>query len=137
MSDNNEKEILKAYEEYLAYFLDNDMDVWDLLKAAFPAGTVSGAPKIRAMQLINELEPHSRGPYSGVYGSMDLNGALNTAITIRTMIVSPDKKHFSNVQVQSGAGVVADSIPSHEFQETINKAKGMFNALGCLERSDK
>ena len=69
--------------------LADDHDVWDLLMASFPAGTVSGAPKIRAMQLINALEPDARGPYSGVYGSVDLAGALNTAITIRTMVVSP------------------------------------------------
>merc|ERR1712164_97351 len=67
--------------------LKNGKDVWDLLMASFPAGTVSGAPKIRAMQLINQLEKQRRGPYSGIYGSMDLNGALNTAITIRTMVV--------------------------------------------------
>ncbi len=116
--------------------LREDKDVWDLLMAAFPAGTVSGAPKIRAMQLINELETQPRGPYSGVYGSMDLNGALNTAITIRTMVVSSHSNNISNVQVQAGAGVVADSIPANEFQETMNKAKGLLTALGCLERFD-
>jgi len=115
--------------------LAKDMDVWDLLQASFPAGTVSGAPKIRAMQLINQLEPDVRGPYSGVYGSLDLNGALNTAITIRTMIVSPESDNLWNVQVQAGAGVVADSIPENEYQETINKAKGMLTALACLEPS--
>ena len=113
--------------------LKEDKDVWDLLIAAFPAGTVSGAPKIRAMQLINKLEKHRRGPYSGVYGSMDLNGALNTAITIRTMIVIPDSKGGWNVEVQAGAGVVADSIPSSEYQETLNKAKGMLSAVACLK----
>ncbi len=116
-------------------YLDPHKDIWDLLMASFPAGTVSGAPKIRAMQLIHQLESHSRGPYSGVYGSMDINGALNTAITIRTMIVYAQAKGFSNVEVQAGAGVVADSIPEKEFQETLNKAKGMFTALACLEKS--
>ena len=111
-------------------------DVWDLLMASFPAGTVSGAPKIRAMQLINKLEKERRGPYSGVYGSVDLNGALNTAITIRTMIVRKNNKNNFSVQVQAGAGVVADSIPSNEYQETLNKAKGMFTALACLEAPD-
>ena len=111
-------------------------DVWDLLIASFPAGTVSGAPKIRAMQLINQLEKQRRGPYSGVYGSMDLNGALNTAITIRTMVVRRKNKNDFTVQVQAGAGVVADSIPSNEYQETLNKAKGMFTALACLEAPD-
>ena len=111
-------------------------DVWDLLIASFPAGTVSGAPKIRAMQLINQLEKQRRGPYSGVYGSIDLNGALNTAITIRTMVVRRNNKNDCIVQVQAGAGVVADSIPSNEYQETLNKAKGMFTALACLEAPD-
>ena len=113
--------------------LNDEMDVWDLLMAAFPAGTVSGAPKIRAMQLIHELENHVRGPYSGVYGSMDINGALNTAITIRTMLVSDYSDGLCKVEVQSGAGVVADSIAENEFQETVNKAKGMLTALACLD----
>jgi anthranilate synthase component 1 len=107
-------------------------DVWDLLMASFPAGTVSGAPKIRAMQLIHELEPDARGPYSGVYGSVDLAGALNTAITIRTMVVQPDPSGGCRVKVQAGAGVVADSKPTAEYQETLNKARGMLTALACL-----
>ena len=111
-------------------------DVWDLLMASFPAGTVSGAPKIRAMQLIHELEPDARGPYSGVYGSVDLGGALNTAITIRTMVVQPDGEGGCRVKVQAGAGVVADSKPTAEFEETLNKAKGMLTALACLNASD-
>ena len=117
-------------------FLEKGKDVWDLLLASFPAGTVSGAPKIRAMQLINQLETQRRGPYSGVYGSIDLNGALNTAITIRTMVVRSKNKNDYTVQVQAGAGVVADSIPANEYQETLNKAKGMFTALACLEATD-
>ena len=117
--------------------LQKNKDVWDLLMAAFPAGTVSGAPKIRAMQLINQLEKQRRGPYSGVYGSMDLNGALNTAITIRTMVVTPDSKGGWSVEVQAGAGVVADSIPLNEYQETLNKAKGMLAAVACLESKKK
>jgi len=106
--------------------------VWDLLMAAFPAGTVSGAPKIRAMQLIHALEPDARGPYSGVYGAVDLNGGLNTAITIRTMVVLPHPEGGWRVQVQAGAGVVADSRPEAEYQETLNKARGMLKALACL-----
>ena len=116
--------------------LKKGKDVWDLLIASFPAGTVSGAPKIRAMQLINQLEKLRRGPYSGVYGSIDLNGALNTAITIRTMIVRKNNQNGFTVQVQAGAGVVADSIPNNEYQETLNKAKGMFTALACLDPQD-
>ena len=112
--------------------LDADRDVWDLLMASFPAGTVSGAPKIRAMQLIHALEPDARGPYSGVYGAMDLSGALNTAITIRTMVVLPTADGRWRVQVQAGAGVVADSRPDAEYQETLNKARGMLKALACL-----
>jgi len=113
--------------------LSPDRDVWDLLMASFPAGTVSGAPKIRAMQLIHELEPDARGPYSGVYGSVDLAGALNTAITIRTMVVRPHPEGGWRIQVQAGAGVVADSKPESEYQETLNKAKGMLTALACLQ----
>jgi len=112
--------------------LDADRDVWDLLMASFPAGTVSGAPKIRAMQLIHALEPDARGPYSGVYGAMDLSGALNTAITIRTMVVLPAGDGRWRVQVQAGAGVVADSRPDAEYLETLNKARGMLKALACL-----
>ena len=108
-------------------------DVWDLLRASFPAGTVSGAPKIRAMQLIHELEPDARGPYSGVYGAMDLGGALNTAITIRTMVVVPGDNKAWRVQVQAGAGVVADSQPTAEYEETLNKARGLLKALACLD----
>jgi len=113
--------------------LADGQSVWDLLMAAFPAGTVSGAPKIRAMQLIHALEPDARGPYSGVYGSIDLGGALNTAITIRTMVVLPDGSGGWRVQVQAGAGVVADSKPELEYQETLNKARGMLKALACLQ----
>ncbi len=112
--------------------LAEDKSVWDLLMASFPAGTVSGAPKIRAMQLIYALEPDARGPYSGVYGAVDLAGALNTAITIRTMVVLPHAEGGWRVQVQAGAGVVADSVPEAEYQETLNKARGMLKALACL-----
>jgi anthranilate synthase component 1 len=106
--------------------------VWDLLMASFPAGTVSGAPKIRAMQLIHALEPDARGPYSGVYGGVDLAGALNTAITIRTMVVLPHSEGGWRVQVQAGAGVVADSNAAAEYRETLNKARGMLKAIACL-----
>ncbi|MEB3168405.1 MAG: anthranilate synthase component I family protein, partial [Synechococcaceae cyanobacterium] len=115
--------------------LDPRRDVWDLLMASFPAGTVSGAPKIRAMQLIHDIEPQARGPYAGVYGSVDLSGALNTAITIRTMVVLPvpGEPGCWRVQVQAGAGVVADSRPEAEYQETLNKARAMLRALACLQ----
>ena len=112
--------------------LSEGRSVWDLLMASFPAGTVSGAPKIRAMQLIHALEPDARGPYSGVYGAVDLAGALNTAITIRTMVVLPHPEGGWRVQVQAGAGLVADSRPDAEYRETLNKARGMLKALACL-----
>ncbi|MFN9243026.1 MAG: anthranilate synthase component I family protein [Cyanobacteriota bacterium] len=113
--------------------LEANHDVWDLLMACFPAGTVSGAPKIRAMQLIHNLEPDARGPYAGVYGAVDLNGALNTAITIRSMVVLPEPQGTWRVLVQAGAGIVADSQPEMEYQETLNKARGMLKALACLQ----
>jgi anthranilate synthase component 1 len=114
--------------------LSPEKTAWDLLKACFPAGTVSGAPKIRAMQIIHELEPDRRGPYSGVYGYYDFEGQLNTAITIRTMLVQPESTSGQlRVSVQAGAGLVADSVPSSEFQETLNKAQGMLSAIRCLQ----
>ena len=102
---------------------------WDLMKACFPAGTVSGAPKIRAMEIIYELEPERRGPYSGVYGYYDFEGQLNSAIAIRTMLVRPTKDNRHLVSVQAGAGLVADSEPEKEYEETINKARGLLEAI--------
>jgi anthranilate synthase component I len=104
--------------------LDPKKSAWDLLQACFPAGTVSGAPKIRAMEIICELEPHKRGPYSGVYGYYSFDGQLNTAITIRTMLLKDGA-----LSVQAGAGIVADSVPEMEYQETINKANGLLEAI--------
>ncbi|MEA5583456.1 anthranilate synthase component I [Nodularia harveyana UHCC-0300] len=101
---------------------------WDLLKACFPAGTVSGAPKIRAMEIINELEPSRRGVYSGVYGYYDFEGQLNSAIAIRTMVLQNN-----TVTVQAGAGLVADSEPEKEYEETLNKARGLLIAIRCLQ----
>ncbi len=110
-----------------------DKTAWDLLKASFPAGTVSGAPKIRAMQIIKALEPDYRGPYSGVYGYYDFEGQLNSAITIRTMVVRANEDGTQTISVQAGAGLVADSVPESEYQETLNKAKGMLEAVRCLK----
>ncbi len=107
--------------------LQPDQTAWDLLQAAFPAGTVSGAPKIRAMEIINNLERDRRGTYAGAYGYYDFEGQLNTAITIRTMVVKD-----GTLTVQAGAGIVADSDPQMEYQETLNKAKGMLEAIRCL-----
>jgi anthranilate synthase component 1 len=108
--------------------LAKDKSAWDLLKACFPAGTVSGAPKIRAMEIINELEPSRRGVYSGVYGYYDFEGQLNSAIAIRTMVVKDQ-----TVTVQAGAGLVADSEPEKEYEETLNKARGLLVAIRCLQ----
>lgn len=109
---------------------------WDLLKACFPAGTVSGAPKIRAMEIIHELEGCRRGPYSGAYGYYDFEGQLNTAIAIRSMIVTPenpvDPSYAHRVTVQAGAGLVADSDPDKEYEETLNKARGLLEAINSL-----
>ncbi|MEM8829075.1 MAG: anthranilate synthase component I [Cyanobacteria bacterium P01_G01_bin.19] len=113
--------------------LEAGKTAWDLLKACFPAGTVSGAPKIRAMEIVNELEPERRGPYSGVYGYYDFEGQLNSAITIRTMIVRPYKENQCMVSVQAGAGLVADSVPEMEYQETLNKAKGLLEAIRSIK----
>jgi len=113
--------------------LQETCDSLDVLVACFPAGTVSGAPKIRAMQLIHELEPDRRGPYSGVYGSMDLQGTINVAITIRTILARPQASGQWRIAVQAGAGVVCESQPALEYEETMNKARGMLRAITCLE----
>lgn len=113
--------------------LDGSKTAWDLLKACFPAGTVSGAPKIRAMEIIHELEPERRGPYSGAYGYYDFEGQLNSAIAIRTMVVRPQASGSHLVTVQAGAGLVADSEPEKEYEETLNKAKGLLEAIRCLQ----
>lgn len=113
--------------------LDPEKNAWDLMQACFPAGTVSGAPKIRAMEIIHELEPCRRGPYSGVYGYYDFEGQLNSAIAIRTMVVRPTETGSHTVSVQAGAGLVADSKPEMEYQETLNKARGMLEAIRCLK----
>ncbi len=97
---------------------------FDALRACLPAGTVSGAPKIRAMQIIDELEPQRRGPYAGAVGYIDFGGTMDTCIALRTIVVSKGKAY-----VQSGAGIVADSKPENEFEETVNKAKGMLVAI--------
>ena len=112
--------------------LSPSKSAWDLLKACFPAGTVSGAPKIRAMEIIHDLEPCRRGPYSGAYGYYDFEGQLNTAIAIRTMVVRSQGGGKHTVSVQAGAGLVADSQPEAEYEETLNKAKGMMEAIRCL-----
>ncbi|MGH9786655.1 MAG: anthranilate synthase component I family protein, partial [Terriglobia bacterium] len=100
------------------------LDAWDTLWACFPAGTVTGAPKVRAMQIISELEPTRRGPYAGAVLYLDFAGNLNSCITIRAVVVK-DKKAY----VQVGAGIVADSVPEREYDETMNKGKAMLRAI--------
>ncbi|MEA3506293.1 MAG: anthranilate synthase component I family protein [Elusimicrobiota bacterium] len=96
----------------------------DLFKAAFPAGTVSGAPKLRAMEIIEEAEPDRRGPYAGALGYFSFDGNMDTAIVIRTMLISSGK-----VYIQAGAGIVADSVPEKEYSETVSKAEALFEAV--------
>ena len=101
---------------------------FDALRACLPAGTLSGAPKVRAMEIIDELEPHRRGPYGGAVGYVDFSGNMDTCIALRTMVLTG-----GNVYLQAGAGIVADSVPEKEREETENKAKGLLRALEIAE----
>ena len=101
----------------------------DVLRATLPAGTVSGAPKVRAMEIIDDLEPLRRGPYAGVVGYVDWSGNLDTAIAIRTMFCGPD-----GASVQAGAGIVADSVPDDEDLECRNKAAALLAAVPAARR---
>jgi len=101
----------------------------DVLRATLPAGTVSGAPKVRAMEIIDALEPVKRGPYAGVVGYVDFSGNLDTAIAIRTMFVGPQ-----GASLQAGAGIVADSIPDDEDLECRNKAAALLAAVPAARR---
>jgi len=101
---------------------------FDALRAALPVGTVSGAPKIRAMQIIDEFEPTRRGPYAGGVGYVDFGGNMDTCIALRTMVITGGK-----VYVQAGAGIVADSVPQREYEETINKARALLRAIEVAE----
>ena len=103
-------------------------DAFDVLRACFPAGTVSGAPKIRAMEIIEELEPSRRGPYAGAVGYFGFGGNMDTCINIRTVVVK-GRQAF----IQAGAGIVADSDPEAEYVETCNKAKAMMRAVEMAE----
>jgi anthranilate synthase component 1 len=102
---------------------------FDALQACLPAGTVSGAPKVRAMEIIDEVEPCRRGPYAGAVGYVDFNGNMDTCIALRTIVVQGDKAY-----VQAGAGIVADSQPANEWHETLNKARGLLRAIELAER---
>lgn len=108
--------------------LKPDMSAMDVLRATFPAGTVSGAPKIRAMEIINELEPIKRGIYSGAVGYLSWNGNMDTAIAIRTAVIK-DRQ----LSIQAGAGIVYDSVPENEWAETMNKGRAIFRAVAKAE----
>ncbi len=108
--------------------LREGLDAVDVLKACFPAGTVSGAPKVRAMEIIEELEPTRRGIYAGAAGYFAFNGNMDVCIAIRTIYIKDGKLY-----VQAGAGIVADSVPEKEFEETLNKAKGLLKAVEYAE----
>jgi anthranilate synthase component 1 len=107
-------------------------DALDVLRACFPAGTVTGAPKVRAMEIIDELEPERRGPYAGAVGYVGWGAAsLDTAIAIRAALVLKDR-----VVVQAGAGIVADSDPAREFEESEAKAQAVLKALALAKAGD-
>jgi anthranilate synthase component 1 len=108
--------------------LRSGLDGFDLLRACFPAGTVSGAPKIRAMSIIGELERERRGPYAGAVGYFAPSGDMDMCITIRTIIMREGTYH-----VQAGAGIVADSDPSTEYEETVSKARALVRAVEIAE----
>lgn len=106
-----------------------EADAFDALKACMPAGTVSGAPKVRAMQIIDQLEPQRRGPYAGAVGYIDYSGNMDTCIALRTLIVQKNLAY-----IQAGAGIVADSVPESEWHETLNKARGLLKAVEITEQ---
>ncbi|MNZ82686.1 Aminodeoxychorismate synthase component 1 [compost metagenome] len=109
--------------------LADGKDAYDVIAAAFPGGTITGAPKIRTMEIIEELEPVRRGPYTGSLGWIDFNGDMEFNIIIRTMIVQDGKVH-----IQAGAGIVIDSDPEREYKESLNKAKALWKAIQYSER---
>jgi anthranilate synthase component 1 len=110
--------------------LKPELTAFDLVRAAFPAGTVSGAPKVRALEIISELEPDARGAYAGTVGYFGFDGNMDTCLAIRTMV-----GRGNTFTVQAGAGIVADSNPSTEFQETVNKASAMLKAIDVAEQN--
>ena len=111
--------------------LRKDLNAMDAFRSCLPAGTVSGAPKVRAMEIIDELEPTKRGPYAGAVGYFDYRGNMDTCITLRTIVIRDNV-----VYIQAGAGLVADSIPQNEYQETVNKAKALLAAVEVTMQRD-
>ena len=112
----------------LSATLRDGLDRFDALAACFPAGTVSGAPKVSAVEIIRELEPDARGIYAGAVGYFDYSGNMDTCIAIRTLVLENGV-----AQIQAGAGIVADSVPSLEFDETVNKARVLLKAVDIAE----
>jgi anthranilate synthase component 1 len=112
--------------------LDANKTAFDAMRATFPAGTVSGAPKVRAMQIIGELEKSRRGFYSGIVGYFGFDGSLDSCIALRSVVLKNDKAYL-----QTGAGIVADSEPAREYEECVNKAKAMLEAIARSYRMDK
>ncbi|HYF50279.1 MAG TPA: anthranilate synthase component I [Planctomycetota bacterium] len=110
-----------------------DLNAFKVFGSCFPAGTVSGAPKIRAMEIIDELEPDRRGAYAGAVGVVDFLGNLNTAIALRTFVIQEAQPGHFTAYLQAGAGIVADSVPRAEYDETMNKARGLLRALSAAE----
>jgi anthranilate synthase component 1 len=108
--------------------LQPEEDAFSLMRATFPAGTVSGAPKIRAMQIIHDLENEPRGPYAGAVGYFSFDGTMDTCITIRTLTMLGQ-----TINIQAGAGIVADSDPDREYQETLNKGRALAEAIDLAE----
>jgi anthranilate synthase component 1 len=106
-----------------------EMDAFDLVRATFPAGTLSGAPKVRAMEIIDELEPSRREIYGGAVGYFSYSGNMDLAIAIRTLVIRDGRIHL-----QAGAGIVADSDPASEYQETVNKALAVVKAIEAVEK---
>ncbi len=108
--------------------LREGLTAFDALRACLPAGTLSGAPKVRAMEIIDELEPHRRGPYGGAVGYVDFGGNMDTCIALRTLVLKGQTAYL-----QAGAGIVADSVPTTEYEETLNKAMGLLRAIEIAE----
>ena len=131
----NEKFTIERYSHVLHIVsnvqgkLRDGLDSYDVLTATFPAGTLSGAPKIRAMEIIEELEPTRRGLYGGAVGYISFNGNMDTAIAIRTLLIKDDIAYLG-----VGAGIVADSVPENEFEETMNKGKALLKAIELAEK---
>ena len=108
--------------------LRDGQTAFDALRAGLPAGTVSGAPKVRAMQIIDEVEPQKRGPYAGAVGYIDFTGNMDTCIALRTLVIQGNTAY-----IQAGGGVVYDSDPASEYEETLSKARGLLKAIEIAE----